>query len=63
MKCSLLLSNFPLLTRSIDLLSGPVVNKKEHKDATPVPQKKPGWFRSTEHHYVDEVEEVLDGLE
>jgi hypothetical protein len=63
LECSFLISNFLLLTRSIDLLSGPVVNKRKSKDASNVPQKKTGWFRSTEHHYVDEVEEVLDGLE
>jgi hypothetical protein len=58
----LLLSNFLLLTRSIDLLSGPVVNKKKGKAAA-VPPKKVGWFRSTDHHYVEEAEEVLDGFE
>jgi hypothetical protein len=65
LECSFLLSNFLLLTRSIDLHSGPVVNKRKHKDASaPVLEKKKfGWFRSTDHHYVDEVEEVLDGLE
>jgi hypothetical protein len=64
LECSFLLSNFLLLTRSIALLSDPVVNKRKRKDApAPVPEKKTGWFQSTEHHYVDEVEEVLDGLE
>jgi hypothetical protein len=62
LECSLLLSYFLLLTRSIDLLSGPVVNKRKNKDAPPVP-KKTGWFRSTEHHYVEDVEEAFDTLE
>jgi hypothetical protein len=73
-----LFSNVLFLTRSIDLLSGPViktkkvsspvVNKKKgkgkDKDTEMPVQKKFGWFgSSTEHHYVEDAEEVLDGLE